>query len=234
MSILTSIAAAVPALGSSATSLAALAARAATTTTTNPLLWYVTRAAAVSAYITLSATVLLGLARSLSRVAHVRNRRALWLLDEVHPYLALLAAAFVALHLLSLIFDPLIPFAPLNLLLPIAEPYRPFAVDLGVLALYALLVVWLSSWLRRFITHARWRTLHYTSFAAFALVTLHGILAGSDAGEPWMRLVYLAAAGSVGALVLVRVFWPAPSGVAARAAPSPAPAARTARRQPAR
>lgn len=237
MSILTSIVAATPVLAGAASSLAALAARATTTATTasastaNPLLWYVTRAAAVSAYVTLSATVLLGLARSLSRAGRVRNGRALWLLDEVHPYLALLTAAFVALHLLSLIFDPLIPFTPLNLLLPIAEPYRPLAVDLGVLALYALLIVWLSSWLRRFITHARWRTLHYTSFAAFALVTFHGILAGSDASQPWMRLVYMGAAGSVAALVLARVFWPAPSNAEGQTLPSPAPAARAARRR---
>lgn len=234
MSILTGLAAIPPALGTAAVSLAASAAKAATaatSSTANPLLWYVTRAAAVSAYVTLSATVLLGLVRSLSRVGRVRNARALWLLDEVHPYLALLTAAFVALHLLSLIFDPLIPFAPLNLLLPIAEPYRPLAADLGVLALYALLVVWLSSWLRRFITHARWRTLHYMSFAAFALVTFHGILAGSDASQPWMRLIYLCAAASVGALVLVRAFWPTPSAPspADLRPPSPAPAVRPSR-----
>ncbi len=234
MSLLTIIAAAPPALGTAA-ALAATVTRGATTaitaatSTANPLLWYVTRAAAVSAYVTLSATVLLGLMRSLARVARVRNSRALWLLDEVHPYLALLTAAFVALHLLSLLFDPLIPFAPLNMLLPIAEPYRPLAVDLGVLALYALGIVWLSSWLRRFITHARWRTLHYTSFAAFALVTFHGILAGSDASQPWMRLVYLGAAASVGALVLARAFWPSASSPANLRPPSPAPAVRPSR-----
>lgn len=189
--------------------IANLAAAAATTTTANPLLWYVTRAAAVSAYITLTATVILGLARSLARVGRLRNTRILWILDEAHPYLALLTTAFIALHLLALLFDPLIPFAPLNLLLPIAEPYRPFAVDLGVLSLYAMAVVLLSSWLRRYITHARWRALHYTSFVAFALVSLHGILAGSDAGATWMRLVYLAGIGIVMALTLLRMFWPA-------------------------
>jgi sulfoxide reductase heme-binding subunit YedZ len=201
------------ATASAATTLAhaASAASVASASTANPLLWYVTRAAAVSAYITLSITVVLGLVRSLARAARVRGGRALWLLDEAHPYLALLTAAFVALHLISLIFDPLIPFAPLNLLLPVGEPYRPFAVALGVLALYALGVVWLSSWLRRYIAYARWRTLHYTSFAAFALLTFHGILAGSDSTQPWMRLVYVAAAGVVGALVLARAFWPAPA-----------------------
>lgn len=193
------------------TALAASSARlvaTASATTANPLLWYVTRAAAVSAYVTLTVTVLWGIARSLVRVSHVRSRWAIWLLDEAHPFLALLTAAFVALHLLSLVFDPLIPFSLLNLLLPFGEPYRPVAVALGVLALYGLAVVLLSSWLRRYISHARWRALHYTSFAVFALVTLHGLLAGSDAGQPWMHAVYLAGSGAVAALVVARILWP--------------------------
>ena len=180
------------------------AASATSAATVNPLLWYVTRAAAVSAYITLTATVVLGIIRSLTRVGRIR---VTWMLDEAHQVLALLTAAFVTLHLLSLMFDPLIPFSLLNVLLPIAEPYRPLAVDLGVLALYGLAIVLVSSWLRRSISHARWRALHYTSFAVFLLVTLHGILAGSDAGQPWMRLVYVGAGGAAGLLVLMRLLW---------------------------
>ena len=193
--------------------------------TVNPLLWYVTRAAAVSAYVTLTATVLLGIWRSLARVARIRTP---WTLDEAHQFLAVLTAGFVALHLIALVFDPLIPFSLLNLLLPIAEPYRWFAVDLGVLSLYALVVVLLSSWLRRYIAHARWRTLHYTGFVAFCLITLHGLLAGSDAGQAWMRLVYLGASVGVGALVVFRLLSPsqpaqAQGGLSGQRLTTPAP-----------
>jgi methionine sulfoxide reductase heme-binding subunit len=188
--------------------LALAAASAHSAAAANPLLWYVTRAAAVSSYVVLSLTVMLGMVRSLTRVGRMRVS---WLLDETHQFLALLTVALVALHLLSLVFDPLVPFTPLNLLLPVAEPYRPFAVDLGVLALYALGIVALSSWLRRYIAYASWRTLHAVSFVAFFLVTLHGVFAGSDAGAPWMRLIYLAATGVVMLLAFVRLFW-APAG----------------------
>src|SRR5262249_6247925 len=102
----------------------ALLSASASATTADPLLWYVTRTAALSAYVTLSSMVVLGLCRSLVRIARLRNP---WTLDEVHQFLAVLTAGFVALHLLSLVFDPLIPFALLNLLLPGDEPYRPFA-----------------------------------------------------------------------------------------------------------
>jgi predicted ferric reductase len=178
--------------------------------TANPTLWYVTRASAVSAYVLLSASVILGLMRT-------TRRQVPWWLDEAHRYLAVLIAGFVVLHLLSLVFDPLIPFTPLNLLVPVAEPYRPFAVALGVLGLYCLVAVSVSSWLRRRLTHTSWRTLHYASFGAFVLVTAHGVLAGADSGEGWMRLVYLGA-GIIVALLTVRRMTQAPAVAPARPA----------------
>jgi methionine sulfoxide reductase heme-binding subunit len=181
-------------------------------TTANPFFWYVTRAAAVSSYIVLSLVVLLGISRSLVRIS---GSRASWVLEEIHQFLALLVAALVGLHLLSLFLDPLIPFSLLNFALPIAEPYRPVAVDLGVLSLYGLVIVLASSWLRRYIKHTSWRALHYSSFAVFLLVTLHGVLAGSDSGQPWMIFVYLIASAAVVLMTIIRLLW-VPGG-----APSP-------------
>lgn len=191
----------------------------ASSTAANPFFWYVTRAAALSSYIVLTMVVLLGISRSLVRIA---GTRASWVLDEIHQFLALLVAALVGLHLLSLFLDPLIPFSLINFWLPIGEPYRPFAVDLGVLALYGLVIVLVSSWLRRYIRYARWRTLHYSSFAVFLLVTLHGVLAGSDSGQPWMMLVYLGAAISVILMTLVRLLW-LPEGAPSTVPPSNLP-----------
>jgi methionine sulfoxide reductase heme-binding subunit len=116
-----------------------------------------------------------------------------------------LAAAFVALHLGTLLLDSYLPFTVANLLVPAGEPYRPLATDLGVLSLYALAVVLISSWLRGRLKYGTWRSLHYTSFVAFALVTTHGLLAGTDAAEPWMSALYLGAAVTVAILVGLRV-----------------------------
>lgn len=183
--------------------LAALATIALAAHTADPTLWYVTRAAAVSAYVLLLVVVDLGMLRSMARELSVRVS---WLLDEVHQFISLLAAGFVALHLLALLFDPFIRFSLLNLLLSLDQPYKRIAVDLGVIALYALAVVLASSWLRRRMSQRTWRGLHYASFAVFFLVTLHGLLAGSDAGQPWMHALYVGAAASVLFLVVARLF----------------------------
>jgi predicted ferric reductase len=171
----------------------------------DPTLWYITRAAAVSAYVLLAVVVDLGILRSLARQL---GERVSWVLDEVHQFLALLAAAFVGLHLGVLLFDPFITFSVANLLLPFGEPYQSLGVGLGVLGLYALLVVLVSSWLRRYISHRLWRGLHYGSFGVFILVTLHGLLSGSDSGLGWLRSIYFAALASMLFLTVMRLVMP--------------------------
>ena len=74
----------------------------------------------------------------------------------------------------------------------------------GALALYTLVIILVSSWMRRRLSYRLWRMLHYLSIATFVLVTLHGLLAGSDAGETWMRAVD-AAPLAVGFLLLMRL-----------------------------
>lgn len=175
---------------------------------TSPTLWYVTRATAMAAYVTLSLSVMLGMLRTVARQA---RERVSWMVDELHQVIATLAMVLVAAHLITLLLDPFLPFSVTNLLLPLSEPYRPLAVQLGVGALYTMALVLVSSWLRRRIRYKLWRGIHYVSLIAFALATAHGLLAGSDAGEPWMRAVYAGAAAAVAFLTLVRVFAGAPA-----------------------
>ena len=170
--------------------------------TSGPLLWYLTRATAFAAYLTLTAAVALGMLRTVARRA---GERLSWVVDELHQFVSALALLLVLAHLLSIFLDPYLPFTAANLLLPLDEPYRPFAVRLGIFAFYALLLVLASSWLRRRLRYGTWRALHYLGFVTFALATAHGVLAGSDAGEPWMRGVYVGAGSAVAFLMLIRL-----------------------------
>ncbi len=186
--------------GLSMLSIASLGARWATV---SPTLWYLTRALAVGAYVALTVSVLLGAIRSIAR----QSREGVsWMVDELHQFIATLAGVLVMGHLLTLLLDPFLPFSVSNLLLPLNEPYRPFAVVLGVFALYTMVALLLTSWFRTVMPYSLWRLLHYLSFVAFALVTAHGLLAGSDAGELWMRAIYAFSLGAFGFLTLMRLF----------------------------
>lgn len=167
----------------------------------SPTLWYVTRMLGVSAYLALTVSVMLGMLRPIARLS---GERLSWVSDELHQFIALLAWLAALGHLVALKLDPFIPFTLSNLLLPSDQPYKPFAVNLGVGAIYAMTMVLLTSWLRRHLSFALWRTLHFLSFVAFALVTAHGWQAGSDTNEPWMRGVYVGAIAAVGFLTLMR------------------------------
>jgi sulfoxide reductase heme-binding subunit YedZ len=174
----------------------------------SPVLWYLTRTMGVSAYVALSFSVILGMLRSVARKS---SERISWIVDELHQFVATLAGLFVAGHLVVLIFDPFLPFSIINLLLPIREPYKPSAVAYGIFGMYSMVLLLASSWLRKRMRYSWWRGIHYVSFFAFAMVTLHGWFAGSDSGEPWMRAIYAFATSSVLFLVLVRFFVGSPS-----------------------
>lgn len=171
-------------------------------TNANPFMWYVTRASATSCYIALALLVMLGLARSMTRL---RGGRAAWWLDESHQFLALLTALLAGAHLISLLFDALVPFSMPNLLTPIAEPYRPVPVAIGVFSMYGMALVLATSWLRRRVGQKLWRLAHYLPFAVFAGVTLHGALAGTDSSQPWMLFIYVFASLAVVLLSVLRV-----------------------------
>ncbi len=174
----------------------------------SPTLWYLTRAMAVSSYVALTLSVLLGTLRAIARKA---SERLSWVVDELHQFIATLAGVLIVGHLLTLLLDPFLPFSLLNLLLPLDEPYRPTAVVIGVFSFYGMALLLLTSWLRRRLRYSWWRAIHYLSFVTFALVTAHGWLAGGDSGEPWMRAIYAGAASAIAFLILVRFFVGAPS-----------------------
>jgi predicted ferric reductase len=187
-------------------------------TVSGPTLWYVTRACAVAAYVLLAVSVALGTLRAIARRT---GEHLSWLADELHQFIATLAGVLIAAHLVTLVLDTYKPFTVANILLPLDEPYRPFAVVLGVYAFYGMVVLLFSSWLRRRVPHRFWRAIHYLSFLTFALITAHGLLAGSDAQEAWMRGLYAWAAGSVCFAMLVRFVFSRPPKAARAEAVAP-------------
>ncbi len=170
---------------------------------TSPTLWYLTRTTAVVAYVALTFSVMLGLLRTIARSS---AERLSWVVDELHAFVATLAGLAVFAHLLTIKLDTFVIFSLRDLLVPGQGPFKPVAVNIGIFAFYVMVLALLSSWLRRYIPYRYWRAIHYLSFLAFALVTIHGWLAGSDANEPWLRALYVGGAAAVTFLTVMRLF----------------------------
>ena len=122
--------------------------------------------------------------------------------EEVHRFLAILTGVFIVLHGGSLLLDSVVPIGLGQELVPFTSPYRPFAVGLGVTAMELVAAVSISNALRQRIPHGVWRKVHYLTLPAWLLASLHGVLAGTDAGDPWFAGI---ASGAVAA-VLVAAF----------------------------
>jgi predicted ferric reductase len=166
------------------------------------LWWYVARSGGIVSWALLAASVLWGLALS-TRALGARPRPN-WLLD-LHRFLGGLALVFVGVHVGALVLDSYLSFGLMQLFVPFTSSYRPGAVAWGVVGLYLLLAVEVTSLLRRRIPKPIWRRVHLASFGLFAVATLHGLLAGTDGGSSTLRWVMLVTTATVVALTALRV-----------------------------
>ncbi|MBL8145967.1 MAG: ferric reductase-like transmembrane domain-containing protein [Anaerolineae bacterium] len=164
--------------------------------------WYVIRASGLTAYILLTVSILWGMALS-SKI--FKNWSPGPLSMVLHSGLSWIALAFAALHALLLIVDKYVPYQLSEILIPFIGPYRPLAVGLGTIAFWVVLVVTLSFSLKKRIGHRVWKWIHFTSYLAFVMVTVHGLTAGTDASRLGVRLMLVAAVALVSAFVFVRV-----------------------------
>lgn len=168
-----------------------------------PLFWFASRAFGVVAYTALTLEVLLGLGASTGYLDRTIGRARV---HELHRWLSAIVLTTLGMHALVLLGDQTVNLSLIDLLVPFRGPYRPLAVGLGVLAGYGLLTLHISHALRKVIGPRTWRRLHYVSFLAFVLATLHGMLAGSDASKLGLRALYVGAALLVSGLTFLRLF----------------------------
>jgi DMSO/TMAO reductase YedYZ heme-binding membrane subunit len=129
------------------------------------------------AWCLMSAAVIWGLLLS-TRLMH-RRPSPKWLLD-LHRFLGGLAVTFTVIHVAGLVGDNYLHFGRADVLVPFASQWRPSAVALGVVSLWLLAAVEVTSLLMRYLPRRRWHQVHLASYAVFWLATLHALRAGTD------------------------------------------------------
>jgi predicted ferric reductase len=120
----------------------------------------------------------------------------------LHVSLATFTLVFTVLHIVVLVLDPWAKVGVLGALLPMASGYRPVAVTLGVLALWAGLVAGLTAALAGRFAIRVWWPIHKVAAASLVLVWAHSVLAGSDVVA--LQGFYLATGCAVVALAVTR------------------------------
>lgn len=179
--------------------------------------WYATRSSGIVAWALLTAAVLFGLVVR-TRVGASPARPPWWL--DLHRFLGGLATIFTLVHLSTLIADSYVHFTVVDLLVPGASDWRPGAVAYGVVGLWLLLAVEVTSLFQKKLPRKLWRWVHVTSFPLFWLATFHFLAAGTDAHSRPAVVGIVGASGAVLFFTLTRALLPA-RGERARAARQP-------------
>lgn len=165
-------------------------------------LWYLSRGTGAVALILLTATLVMGVA-DVTRWHSARWPR--FMVDALHGTLSLAAVTLVAGHVVTSVLDPFAPLRLTDAVIPFAGRYRPLWVGLGALAFDLLLVVLVTSLVRRRIGARAWRAVHWAAYACWPLALAHTLGTGSDVRRGWMLVLSLACVGLVAIAIGARL-----------------------------
>jgi hypothetical protein len=156
--------------------------------------WIVGRASGVMAYLLLVALVLMGLL--LSHPARTRLRRPSQLTRiRIHVALATFTLVFTVLHIVVLATDRYAGVGWWGSFLPMHAQYRPVAVTIGVIGMWAGLAAGVSASLAGYLPSWAWWPLHRAAILAFVMIWVHGVFAGSDTST--LLPMYLGTAAAI-------------------------------------
>ncbi|HLF05397.1 MAG TPA: hypothetical protein VI855_09305 [Dehalococcoidia bacterium] len=183
--------------------------------------WYLARASGLVAYALLWASVAMGLLIS-GRVSRVWPGGPTAI--DLHNFLSIFGLLMVLFHVAILLGDQYMAYSVFSLLIPFASvDYRPLEVGLGQLGMYLGWMITLSFYVRKKIGPRVWRRLHYGSFAVYLLITVHGVLAGTDTLAVPVMVLYAVTSAVTFFLVIYRILATVkPEGHPARREPSKA------------
>lgn len=149
--------------------------------------WYLSRSSGTVAYLLLALSMVWGLLLS-SKI--IKESMPAVLSLAMHNILSWVAIATTGVHALSLLGDSYYTYTPAHLVIPFVGPYRPEWVGMGVIVLYLMLITSLTFSWRKQIGQEWWRRIHFLTFIAYVMATVHGVMAGTDSALPGMKGLY--------------------------------------------
>ena len=145
--------------------------------------WYATRATGLMALILLTITMVLGI----TTTTRARARR--WpgfAQQELHRRLSMMAAVFVALHVLTSVLDTYVDIGWTAVVVPFTSGYDSLWVGVGAISLDLMAAVFFTSLLRSRLRPGTWRAVHWLAYLCWPVALAHTFGMGTDSGELWV------------------------------------------------
>ncbi|MFA6160124.1 MAG: hypothetical protein WC678_03495 [Parcubacteria group bacterium] len=160
--------------------------------------WYLTRVSALIGFFILYLSIFFGIA--------IRNPLLRKMISpiyslDIHGWISLQALLFALLHGVSLLFDKFLAFNLANVFVPffpLSESatkagVQPLYLAMGVVSFYLMLVLVVSSYLRKFINFRVWRFIHFFNLLLWIFVILHALQLGTDMKNVIVRNIFIYA-----------------------------------------
>ena len=163
--------------------------------------WILGRAAGITSYVLVLALVIMGLLLSPPRRAQW-SRPSSATRIRIHVSLSVFTLVFDALHIVVLATDKYAGVGWWGSFVPMGSSYRPVAVTLGVIGMYAGLAAGLTAALAGRVSQRIWWPIHKVAIVSLILVWIHGVLAGID--TPALLGMYLVTGLAVLLLAISR------------------------------
>lgn len=176
-----------------------------------PWTWFIIRGSGMTAWALLTAVMVYGLVLR-SRSLNMRVKPLTLL--TMHRWLGALAVTALAVHMLTLLVDPVVRFTPLHLLVPFTSSWEPGAVALGVAAFWLVIPVTIVGRIRVRLGkrgNVAFKRAHLYAYAAWPLATMHYVLAGTDAMTRWSLVLLSVGVASVVFTLILRGYFEPPT-----------------------
>src|SRR5437879_6809422 len=108
--------------------------------------WVLSRVAGLGSYVALAIALVTGIALRTAVLDWLGSNRAL---RSLHEFTTVLWIPLAVLHLVALVLDHTARVSVVDLIVPFLAPYGTLAIGLGTLSLDLLVVVTLTSFMRR-------------------------------------------------------------------------------------
>jgi len=184
--------------------------------------WLVIRGSGLAAFGLLALASVWGLFLSTGILGRAVKAKSL---NWFHESLSIGALLATIIHMVALANHDYVEFGLKDLLVPGSSTFEPVAVAWGIMAFYALFIITASFYVKKWIGQSTWRVLHFLAFGTFLAALLHGIVAGTDSGNPYVVVGYAVTVVLVVFLTVVR-WLQAAAPPERKRAPRPKPAAR--------
>ncbi len=171
----------------------------------NTMWWYVMRSAGLTSWFFLTLTLMWGTIASGRLLPNARARR--WVVD-LHPFLGAVGLGALALHIVAAVFDTTVGLTWMDTVVPFTASWHPWGIAAGVVALWMLVVVQVTSMLRRQLGKAAWHRIHLVSYAMAWITGLHAVLNGSDLGNRYVALSAVSLMVTATGLAIWRLLYP--------------------------